>query len=72
MNSPEPFDGRDIRGGLKFTSRTAPKENMIPAQTERIPFAGMSASRSKGFVIPKDSRDRSGRKHLASAWYMET
>jgi hypothetical protein len=72
MNSPEPFDGHSIRGGLNFTGRTAPKQHKITAQAERIPCVGISASRSKAFVIPRDSRDRGGRRHLASVWYMET
>ena len=72
MNSPEPFEGRGIRGDLNFTSRAAPPPNKIPAQTERIRCAGISASHSKAFVIPEDSRDRGGRRHLASVWHMET
>jgi hypothetical protein len=72
MNSPEPFEGRGIRGVLNLTGRRATKEIEIHSRKKSVGPAGISRSRSKAFLISEDSRTGRSRGHLASVWNMET
>jgi len=72
MNSPESFEGRGIRGGMRFSGRPAPKKIEIHASSKNSGPGGISFSRPNAFVIPESSRTGTERRHLASVWDMET
>jgi len=72
MNSPEPFEGRGIRGDVNFLGRPATKKIEIHAPSKNSGPGSISFSHSRALVILGGSRAGGGRRHLASIWHMET